>query len=140
MYDFKLDTEPKINSGFIIPDNYFESLTTKLQPKLVDNSSKVISLRSYILKNKSWFTSAAAIVLISISSIVYVYFQNQNNQKYTAELESYITNHNSYSDDEIVNLLEITEIESIKFNSKLNSKTLENQLLNNVDLEEIITN
>ena len=140
MNDFKLDIEPKISTGFTIPDNYFESLATKIQPKLVGSPPKVISLRSYILKNKSWIASAAAIVLLSISSIVYINFQNQNNQKYTAELENYITNHPNYSDDEIVNLLEITEIDNIKFNSKLSSKTLENQLLNNVDFDEIITN
>ena len=140
MNDFKLDTHPKITSEFIIPDNYFETLQANIQSKLAADTAKIISLKSRLLNNKTWFISAAAAVVISISSLLYVNYQNQNHQNYTAELENYITNHPNYSDDEIVNLLETDQIANIKFNSELNKTVIENQLIDNIDIEEIITN
>lgn len=140
MNDFKLDIEPKINTGFTIPDNYFETLQANIQSKLAADTAKIISLKSRLLNNKTWFISAAAAVVISISSLLYVNYQNQNHQNYTAELENYITNHPNYSDDEIVNLLETDQIANIKFNSELNKTVIENQLIDNIDIEEIITN
>ena len=92
------------------------------------------------MNNKTWFTSVAAALVISISLLLYVNYQNQNQHQYTAELENYITNHPNYSDDEIVNLLETDQIANIKFNSELNKTAIENQLIDNIDIEEIITN
>ena len=140
MNNFKLDTHPKITSGFIIPENYFETLEANIQNKLATDAPKVISLKSRILNNKTWFTSVAAALVISISLLLYVNYQNQNQHQYTAELENYITNHPNYSDDEIVNLLETDQIANIKFNLELNKTAIENQLLDNIDIEEIITN
>lgn len=140
MNNFNLHNEPKINPGFIIPANYFENLSRNLQPKLVVAPIKVISLTDRIAKNKSWIMTAAALLLISISSLLYSNNQSNNNQKYTAELENYITNHPTYSDDDIVNLLNTNEIKEIQFDSKLNTETIENQLLENTDFEQIITN
>ena len=140
MNNFNLHNEPKIKSGFIIPDNYFENLSNNLQSKLVEAPIKVISLTDRIAKNKTWIASTAAVLLISISALFYSNNQSNNNQKYAAELENYITNHPAYSDDDIVNLLNTNEIKEIQFDSKLNTETIENQLLENTDFEQIITN
>ncbi|MBC7493791.1 MAG: hypothetical protein H7221_02200, partial [Flavobacterium sp.] len=54
------------------------------------------------------------------------------------ELENYITNRLNYSDDEIVNLLTVDEIAAIKIESTLNAETIENQLLDNHNSDQII--
>lgn len=140
MNNFKLDTEQKITKGFIIPNDYFEKFSDRLQPKLVTAPIKIISFNDFIKQNKNWIVSTAALLIISISSVLYLNFQSKSNQKYTAELENYITNHPNYSDDEIVDLLDSDQIKSIEFDSKLNNETIENQLIENGNLEEIITN
>ena len=140
MDTINLNNDPKIKSGFIIPEDYFETLSQKLNPKLVPAPIKIISLFDRIKQNKKRIMSVAAIVLVSISAVFYQQYQIQSNKKYTAELENYITNHTNYSDDEIVNLLTVEEIAEIKIDSKLNSETIENQLLENQNFDQIITN
>ena len=140
MDTINLNNDPKIKSGFIIPEDYFEKLSQKLNPKLVPAPIKIISLFDRIKQNKKRIMSVAAIVLVSISAVFYQQYQTQSDKKYAAELENYITNHTNYSDDEIVNLLTVEEIAEIKIDSKLNSETIENQLLENQNFDQIITN
>lgn len=140
MNHFKLNTAHKEASGFIVPDNYFETLSDRLLPKLYTKSVPLLSLSNHIKQNKNWLTSVAAILLVSFSVLLYSNFQSQKNQKYTAELENYLTDHPNYSDDDIVNLLNTEEITALKIESTLNNETIENQLIDNGDLEEIITN
>ena len=140
MKTFKLENEPKIETGFKTPEHYFENFSTLLQPKLVAAPVRVVSLTDRIKQHKNWIISAAAILLVSISTVFYTNYQSNNNQKYTAELENYITNHPAYSDDEIVNLLNTNTIKEIQFDSKINNETIENQLLESTDFEQILTN
>jgi len=44
MGKFKLDNEPKIATGFTVPENYIESFSTKMKQQLPQNEPKVISL------------------------------------------------------------------------------------------------
>ena len=44
MKDFKLDNEPKINTGFQIPEHYFEQFSEKVMTKLPNQEPKVLSL------------------------------------------------------------------------------------------------
>ena len=138
MNNFNINSEPKITSGFTIPDHYFETLSQKLQPKLTAAPHKIISLSERIKQNKKRIISIAAILIISISVVFYQQYQIQNDKKYTAELENYITNRLNYSDDEIVNLLTVDEIAAIKIESTLNAETIENQLLDNHNSDQII--
>ena len=140
MNNFNINNEPKITSGFTIPDHYFETLLQKLQPKLIIAPHKIISFSDRIKQNKKSIISIAAIFIVSISVVFYQQYQIQSDKKYTAELENYITNRLNYSDDEIVNLLTDDEIAAIKIESKLNTETIENQLLDNQNFEQIITN
>ena len=138
MNNFNINTEPKITPGFTIPDHYFETLSQKLKPKLVPAEFKIISLSERIKQNKKRIISIAAILIISISVVFYQQYQIQSDKKYTAELENYITNRLNYSDDEIVNLLTVDEIAAIKIESTLNAETIENQLLDNHNSDQII--
>ena len=140
MKHLKLDAEPKINSGFIIPANYFETFSQKLQPKLLAKPTKIILISAWIKQNKSWIISSAAILFLSTSTLLYTNFKQNNSTKYAAEIENYITKDPTYSDDDIVNLLNSEEIKAIQLDSKLNNETIENHLIENPDLEQIITN
>jgi uncharacterized radical SAM superfamily protein len=56
------------------------------------------------------------------------------------EIENYLTQHSTLSDDDIVNLLDTEDIENIKIDNKIENEALEEVLLNNSQIEDYITN
>lgn len=75
MKKIDLDNEPKINSGFTIPENYFEQFEAKIMNQLPDKEVKIIS----IWKRKViWISGIAAVFAISLGIAI---FQNNNNQE-----------------------------------------------------------
>ncbi len=140
MKKFNLDSESKITSGFKTPDNYFDSFSKKMFLKLNVEQPKVISLKDRIDNNKKWFFAIASVILVTLSIVFYTNEKNKMEQKYTAEIENYLTNHSSFTDDELVNLLDKEDISKIKIDSKLKNDAIEELLIDNTDLEQIITN
>ena len=75
MKKIDLDNEPKIDSGFTIPENYFEQFEAKIMNQLPDKDVKIIS----IWKRKAvWISGIAAVFAISLGIAI---FQNNNNQE-----------------------------------------------------------
>ncbi len=140
MKNLNLDNQPKITSGFKTPEDYFESFSEKMFLKLNFEKPKVISLTYRIKQNKKWLFAIASVVLITISILFYTIEQNNIEQKYTAEVENYLTNHPTFSDDELVDLLDNEDISKIKIDSKLQNDAIEQSLIENADIEQIITN
>ncbi len=140
MKNFNLDKEPKITSGFKTPEDYFESFSEKMFLKLNFEQPKVISLTDRINQNKKWFFAIAAVFLVTVSILFYTNEKDKMEQKYTAEVENYLTNHSCISDDELVDLLDKEDISKINIDSKLKNDAIEELLIDNADLEQIITN
>ncbi len=63
MKNFNLIDDPKIESGFVIPDHYFDDFSNRLMTKINVSEPKVIPL--FKLK-KLWFGAAAAVFFIVI--------------------------------------------------------------------------
>lgn len=66
MNDFKLDSEPRIKSGFITPDTYFDSLADRVLLNLPKKEIRVIPLYK---RRPVWVTSVAAVFILSLSLI-----------------------------------------------------------------------
>ncbi|HSN47919.1 MAG TPA: hypothetical protein VLR29_04080, partial [Flavobacterium sp.] len=64
MKTFKLDTTPKIESGFKTPENYFDTFSAKVMQQIPNQEPKIISLFS---KNKSWIYAAAAVLVLALT-------------------------------------------------------------------------
>lgn len=137
MKDFKLDNEPKINSGFKIPDNYFDTFSEKVMQQLPNEEVKVIAIGS---RNKNWIYTAAAIVVVSLSIPIMNSLQSTTSETNTAEVENYLTYHSTISDDDIVELLETEDINKLNTESPIEDEALEEILTNNSELEHYITN
>ena len=41
---YNLENDPKINSGFNVPEDYFENFSVTLPKDIIENDSKVISI------------------------------------------------------------------------------------------------
>lgn len=137
MKTFKLDNQPKIESGFKTPDHYFESLSERISQQLYQEEPKTISIFS---RRKNWIYAAAAILVIGLSIPIYNNFQNHSSEIDEATLENYITYHSNVSDIDFANLLDEKDIQEIKIDLNIDDKAIENELSENNDLEYYLLN
>ncbi len=138
MKDFKLDSNEKITSGFKIPDTYFDDFSEKVMQRLTKEEPKVIS---FYAKNKRWIYSAAAVVVLALSVPIVYQMQNNETEMTSKEVESYLVNHTTLSDDDVVNLLDQEDIEKLKkADTPIAKEALEDVLSNNTEIEQYITN
>ena len=138
MKTFKLDNEPKIESGFKTPENYFDNFSARVMQQLPKAEPKRISFFS---KRKSWIYAAAAVlVLAMVVPVVYTNFYNSSPEIDDATLENYISYNTSISDADLVNLLDEKDIQKIDIGLKIEDKTIENELSENENLEHYLLN
>ncbi|HCQ12960.1 hypothetical protein [Flavobacterium sp.] len=140
MNDFKLDNEPKIKSGFQIPENYFDTLSEKVMNQLPKEEPKVVSLWD---RNKRWIYSAAAILVLSLTIPLANQFQSASTEVATTEsneIENYLAYHASLSDEEIIKLLDKEDIAEIEVTNSLDEEALKQALNEDSNTEYYITN
>jgi phage terminase small subunit len=137
MKNYNLETDKKITSGFKVPENFFDSFSENLTQQLPANEVKVIS---FYARNKKWIYAAAAIVVLSLSLPIVYHMENNEEQLSASEIENYLTQQSSISEDEIVNMLEQEDIAKLKLNSTIPKEAIEEELTNTTDLEKYITN
>ena len=138
MKTFKLDNEPKMKSGFKIPENYFDTFPAKLMQQLPKEEPKTISLFS---KRKTWIYAAVAVLVLALTiPIFYTNFYSPMSAIDEATLENYISYNTSVSDTDLVSFLDKEDIQKISIDLNLEDTTLENELTENNNLEYYLLN
>jgi hypothetical protein len=61
MKTFKVENEPKIETGFITPEHYFENFSIKMMEQLPNNEPKIS-----IFKRKKIFMLVAAVLVLAL--------------------------------------------------------------------------
>ena len=136
MKNFTLDNKPKIEPGFTVPENYFATLSEKINDKLPKEATKVIPLYR---RKKVWIYSFAAVVVVSLSVLLVQQFNTQPSLD-SEFLENYISQNTSVSQDDIIELLEQEDIEKLKVDYNIEEDLIEETLINSSDLEHYLTN
>ncbi|WP_396157431.1 hypothetical protein [Flavobacterium sp.] len=137
MKDFKLDNEPKICSGFTIPDRYFDSFSEKVLAQLPKEESKVISIFN---TKKKWYFAAAGILGLMLSIPIYNNLLTKQDEIDSVTLENYIAYHSTITEDEIVDLLEQEDLDQMKIELNIDDAYIEDILKSNTNLEEYLIN
>ena len=137
MKTFKLENEPKIKSGFIIPESYFDHFSETVMQQLPIEEPKVISL---FLRRKSWLFVAAAIVGLGLIIPIYNDFSNHSSEIDEIILENYIANKSDISDTDLASLLDEEDIQKMSIDLDIEDKSIENELSINSNLEQYIIN
>jgi len=137
MNKFKLDNEPKITSGLLIPDNYFADFSEKVLLQLPKEEPKVISIW---VKNKKFLYAVAAIIVVSLSIPFILTSQSNSDQASNEVIENYLSYHSTLTDDDIVELLDTEDINKLNIATDLEDKEVEDVLTGNLNLEQYITN
>lgn len=136
MNDFKLDTNPKMKSGFKIPEDYFDTFSSRL----MENMPKEPKVISFYDRNKSWIYSAAAILVLAFTIPVMNQFSTNSDVVSNVEVENYLANHSTITDDDIVNLLDKEDIDKIALKTPISNLTTDDMMSQNIDIESYLTN
>ena len=120
MKPFKLDNYKKIETGFTVPEGYFESFETEIMQR-IKPEPKVIPL--YRRRKTLWY-AAAAVIAIALSIPAINTITSQHNQTDAAALENYFAYAN-IPDEQIVELLDKEDIEKIQIDYKLEDAAIE---------------
>lgn len=137
MKDFKLDNEPKITPGFTVPEGYFDSFAEKILTQLPKEESKVISMTT---SKKKWYFAVAAILIAMLSIPIYNNISTKQDEIDAATLENYLAYHSTITEDEIVNLLDLEDLERMKVELTIDDAYIEEILKSNTNLEEYLIN
>jgi len=127
------------NSVFKVPENYFETLDDKILKAVKDQKeTKVIKLFSW--KKIAYTTPIAASVIIMLGILFNKNSSLSIDKIETASIENYILTEELES-NEMASLFSNEDLSDISFtNNNLNPETLEDFVLDNLEIEEIITN
>lgn len=134
MKTFKLENEPKIDSGFKTPDLYFENFSENVMQHLSGNEPKVISI---FQQRKRPLMIAAAILLIALM-VPLLYNSTNNSEVDASTLENYLSYQTSLTQYDLINALESEDIDNINATVALENKTIEDILVTNPDLEQLL--
>jgi hypothetical protein len=139
MKTFKLDNEPKIDSGFKTPDNYFENFSANLLQKLSEESAveetKVISI---FRKRKNVLMAIAAVLLLALMIPIAYQANTKNKEVDVATLENYLAEETNLNQDELISEIEPENTTIISNTKELESETLEDILVTNPNIENLV--
>ena len=131
---FSIVSEDKFpeNTGFNVPEDYFETLEEKILSKTIrEKESKVISI---FRKKNIWYATG-----IAASILILLFFNwNKSNTNITnweiAEIETYIYNNLDIEAQDVAQLLNEEDLESLQWESlSITEETIENYLLDSLD-------
>ena len=138
MNNFKLDNHPKIESGFKIPEDYFDSLSENINNQLVSEAKrpKVIS---FYQRQKKMIYALAAVLVLALSIPFFMQTPAKVVDVDVAVFEDYISYNTKMTPYDIVEYLDAEDIENLKVDFEIQDDVLEESLLNNLNIEHFST-
>ena len=133
MKPFKLDNEPKISSGFKVPENYFEDFTDSLMQNLPAQEVRVVPLYR---RTPVWLSAVAAIFIIALSLSLWFRIDTTNTQPDEAAIEDYLVYQANISSYDLIQNLDISDIKELEQNVAISDEAIEDYL----QYETIYTN
>jgi len=135
MKTFKLENEPKIESGFKTPDHYFEDFSAKIMQQLPENEPKVISI---FHKRKNILFAVAAVFVLALMMPAYTTLSTNTKTLDETTLENYITYQSNVNQYDLISELELEDINKIKTTIPIEDEAIEDVLTTNSDMEHLI--
>ncbi len=135
MKTFKLENEPKIETGFITPEHYFENFSIKMMEQLPKNEPKVISI---FQKRKNIFMMVAAVLVLALMIPILNPSTENSKDLDAVALENYITYQSNVNQYDLISVLESEDINTINSGIVLEDDAIEDHLSTNSNLENLI--
>jgi hypothetical protein len=136
MKTFKLENEPKIESGFIVPEQYFDDFSKKVLSQLPEENTKVIPL---FQKRKTVFLAAAAVLVVGLLLPIYNQFTTNSDEIDITTLENHLTYQSNLNSYDLISELDDEDLTKLGTTIGLKDETIEDILVTNSDLEKLIS-
>jgi hypothetical protein len=136
MKKFNLEKDPKITSGFKVPEQYFDNFSEKVMGQLPTDTKKFIPLYN---QKKKLFIAVAAVLVFGLFLPVYNQLVQPSEELDTITLEnhlSYQTNINQY---DLISELDKEDLKKMSTTTPLNDEIIEDHLTSNSDLERLLS-
>lgn len=135
MKTFKLENEPKIETGFKTPDDYFENFSVKMMEQLPAGEPKII----YIFqKRKNIILMVAAVLVIALMIPNLNYTTASSQALDIIALENYINYQSNVNQYDLMRVLETKDITNMNKSIVLEDEAIEDVLSANSNLENLI--
>lgn len=108
MKQFDLHNDPKIETGFKIPEYYFENFEDRLMQQLPEQEVRVVSLWQ---KRTRWISAVAAVFVLGFGLWLY---NNNRNTELEAGTELYLAYQNDITTEDIAAQLTDDDIATIE--------------------------
>jgi hypothetical protein len=132
MKDFNINNK-KIDTGFKVPEDYFEQFESKMLEKLVvKKETKVVSL---FYKKQIWISSIAAMFVLAIA--IPAYFNSLKTVTLeNATIENYLVNQSNFTTFNIIEGLSENDIEELENSLTISdNNSVESYLLDTQNLD-----
>lgn len=138
MKPFKLENEPKIESGFKTPEEYHDVFTSNFLQNLpkeeITNKVKVISI---FRKRRTIIMAIAAILTLAIIIPILYTTEAKNNELDSLTIENYLAEESNITHYELISEIEF-ESNKIVNSTEIEDQTLEDILVTNPNIENLI--
>lgn len=139
MKTFKLDSEPKIDSGFKTPDNYFEKFSANLIQKLpIEPISDEIKVVSIFRRRKNILMAIAAVLVLALMIPIAYNANTKSKEVDTVTLENYLTQETDLNQYELIGEIEPESSSIISNTKELEPETIEDILVTNPNIENLV--
>ena len=135
MNPIDLHKQPKIKSGFKVPESYFEELESRISAQLTIEEPKVIQLNP---NRKYWFSAIAAVVVLAVSIPLYQNWKVNSTTLDDESIEQYLSYHPSIYTEDIISHLDESDLISLQKQQALETETIEKYLLENKTIEQYL--
>lgn len=125
MKKFDLHNDPKIETGFKVPEHYFDDFEDRIMQQLPEQEVKVISLWQ---RRSVWISSVAAVALLAFGLTFYFNYTSKAGLDETT-VENYLaSNMTSY---DLMQELDQNDIQELEKSIALNDDAVESYLSEN---------
>lgn len=136
MKTFKLDNQPKIETGFKTPDYYFKNFSASVMQQITNEEPKVVSI---FQKKKIIILAIAAILIIGLTIPFLAKLTSKSNELDKVTIENYLTYQSGLNQYDLINELDLSDINKIENAIVLEDDAIEEVLSANSNLENLIT-
>jgi len=139
MKTFKLDNGPKIDSGFKTPENYFENFSASLIQKLPKETiAEEVKIISIFRKRKKILMAVAAVLMLALMIPIAYKATTKNKEVDAVTLENYLTQETDLNPYELIGENESKNNIVISNTKESESKTIEDVLVTNPNIENLV--
>lgn len=135
MKPFKLDEIEKIETGFKVPEGYFDDFSLRVQQKIQETKPE---RKHYLITRYRKLISIAAILIVAMGIAFVQYTKAPIYDTSDESVENYLASNHCISNDDWAMMLDEKDLQKMEANMNLNNQEIEDILSSEENFENYI--